>query len=55
MKSTLACPLDDGLLEPRVTYDTDDVEIYCLSCSWTQVLGENAIDNLENLARLADL
>jgi hypothetical protein len=41
--------MDEGQLEPRVTYE-DDVEIYCLSCSWKQTLGLDAVHNLVNLA-----
>jgi hypothetical protein len=46
--------MDDGQLEPRVTYVTS-IEIYCLSCSWKQELGNNAADNLIRLARAANL
>lgn len=45
LKPSLACPIDDGMVEPKLGYD-DEIIIYCLSCSWRQVLGENAKRNI---------
>jgi hypothetical protein len=45
IKDSQACPLDEGLLEPRID-DDGEIEVYCLSCSWKQTLGLDAKLNL---------
>jgi len=49
VKSTLACPIDEGFIEPNVT-DDDRVYVYCLSCSWKAYLGTDAERILSDLA-----
>jgi hypothetical protein len=53
IKDSLCCPLDEGMVEPRLGYD-DEIIIYCLSCSWHQTLGLNAIDRISDLAHKLD-
>ena len=41
LRDSMACPIDEGDVFARVNYD-GEIETYCLSCSWGQVLGLDA-------------
>lgn len=49
IKEGFCCPIDEGFVEPRVTY-VSTVEIYCTSCSWRQELGVQASQNIIKIA-----
>lgn len=48
IKDQLSCPIDEGFLEPRLI-DGDMVQIYCLSCSWKQILGLHAAEKIRDM------
>jgi hypothetical protein len=49
IKETLACPIDEGFLEPSLD-DDDNVVIRCMSCKYKQVLGTYAAEKIRDLS-----
>ena len=48
--SKLECPLDQGLLMPNLD-ENDTIYLYCLSCTYKNMMGLEVYDRIEKAVR----
>jgi hypothetical protein len=51
IRDDLMCPIDESMIFAKLT-DDDEIRVYCVTCSWSQALGDNAMANIVAQASL---
>jgi hypothetical protein len=51
IRDYLMCPIDESMVFAKLT-DDDEIRVYCVTCSWSQTLGESAKANILHQASL---